>query len=204
MVVPAILHAQKMQDDGVQTRVMWVPQYLFNSGFRFEVDKKLNENLWIVASPTLYYKDSPDHWLYGSRNIYGRKGFSAEGWLKWYPDGQFRQRNYIIAGGGYTFYQRKRYGERWEGFVEDGMLYYRYDESYWNTTTQAFALRVAAGRHIYEDRHILLDAYLGLGIRYAGTSRPKGYLYNDPEPTTIDQDYSGVIGVAGVRMGLQW
>ncbi len=201
---PFALQAQLAEEEGVKTRLMWVPQYLFNSGMRFEVDKKLNDNLWIVASPTIYYKDNPDNWLYGNSNIYGRKGISAEAWLKWYPEQQNQKRNYIMAGGGYTLSQRKRFAERWQGYMEDGLLFYRYDESYWNTTTHAFALRVAAGRHIYEDRNFLLDAYLGLGIRFASTSRPLGFIYNDPQPTTLDQDYSGVIGVAGVRLGLQW
>lgn len=204
LAFPLISRAQMPEDQGAKTRLMWVPQYLFNSGMRFEVDRKLNDDLWIVASPSIYYKDNPDNWLYGNSNIYGRKGISAEAWLKWYPEQQSRKRNYIIAGGGYTLSQRRRFAERWQGYMEDGLLFYRYDESYWNTTTHAFALRVAAGRHIYEGRNFLIDAYLGLGIRFASTSRPSGFIYNDPQPSTLDQDYSGVIGVAGLRLGLQW
>lgn len=203
-LVPPVVKAQAAEENKPGFRLMWVPQYLFNSGMRYEVEKKLNDNLWFVASPAIYYKDSPDSWLYGNSNIYGRKGFSAEAWLKWYPEQNNLMRNYIMAGGGYTFSQRKRFAERWQGYIEDGLLFYRYDESYWNTTTHAFALRVAAGRHIIDRKNFLLDAYLGLGIRFASTSRPRGFLYNDPEPSTIDQDYSGVIGVAGVRLGLQW
>lgn len=204
LAAPVMVTAQLPDEKAPDLRIMWVPQYLFSSGMRFEVDRKISENLWVVASPTIYYKDSPDNWLYGNSNIYGRKGFSAEAWLKWYPEQQPVQRNYIMVGGGYTFAQRKRFAERWQSYVEDGLLFYRYDDSYWNTNTHAFALRVAAGRHLVEHRHFLLDAYLGMGIRFASTSRPGGFLYNDPEPSTIDQDYRGVIGVAGLRMGLQW
>jgi hypothetical protein len=204
LAFPVLAQGQTEEQGMPKTRLMWVPQYLFNSGMRFELEKKLSNNLWIVASPTLYYKDSPDKWLYGNSNIYGRKGLSTEAWLKWYPEQQTHQRNYIIAGGGYTYSQRKRFAERWKSYIEDGLMFYRYDEAYWNSTTHAFALRVAAGRHIINTPHFLLDAYLGLGIRFASTSRPRGFLYNDPEPSTIDQDYSGVIGVVGVRMGIQW
>lgn len=187
-------------------RVMGVPQYLFINGLRVEIDKSLGDKYrWLTFAPTLYYRGQKSNSFFSNSSNYGVAGASMELFYRWYPSRRGKDgKSFVSAGGGYSFIARKMLGKRWESFTEDGIDFYRYNNDYWHTQIHSLNLRITGGFHIYNRNHFLIDYYLGLGLKYAISKRPDGFLYPDYDNYALDSEFSGFLFVTGLRFGIGW
>jgi hypothetical protein len=189
------------------TRIMLVPQYLINNGFRIEIDRTLQEkNRWITYAPTIYYRDKESNSWFWNSNTHGVVGMGMDVFYRWYPSRSAKSgRAFLSAGGGYSFISRKFQGNRWEEYLENNLTYYRYDTDYWNASYHTINMRVTGGFHIIQRPHFSMDYYLGFGIKYAFVSKPENYIYyNNSDDSIFDADFRGFLIVTGLRLGIGW
>jgi hypothetical protein len=203
-------HAQaqiSVKNQEQSTRIMLVPQYLINNGFRIEIDRSLKEkNRWITYAPTIYYRDKKSNTWFNESNVHGVAGVGMDVFYRWYPSRNSKSgRAFLSAGGGYSFISRKFKGNRWEEYLENNLTYYRYDTDYWNASYHIINLRATAGFHIIKAQYFSMDYYLGFGIKYSLVDKPENYVYyNNADDSIFDPDYRGFLIVTGLRLGIGW
>jgi hypothetical protein len=188
-----------------RTWIMGVPQHLFQNGIKIEIDKNLSSPQdWIIFSPTIYYRATRENWFFGDNDLLGVKGAGLDIMYRWYFSELKEMSNfYLSAGGGYRLVQLEYEGNSWEGFVENGLDYYQFDESPWKKDIQTFNLKTIAGYKLIIDRHLAIDFYMGLGMKLSTEKLPENVQVFDDD-NVYSFGGTGFIFVGGMRIGVGW
>lgn len=189
-----------------KTRIMAVPHYLFSNSIRVDIERKLDRgNHWISIGPSVRYRDKRGNWLFGDRSVYAQKGFGLDVDYKWYPSStEMPGRIYVFAGAGYNYLSKKKLGNRWITYIENGLTYFLYDDSFWNSAIHSGNFRVGGGIQLIRGDFFLVDYYFGMGMKTTRASRPEGFIYPSFNAVMTDAEFSGFHVVTGLRIGLGW
>jgi hypothetical protein len=185
-LLPALLRAQEAQlTEKPSVMISLVPQYAFQSGFRIDVDFPLNNHHWLQLAPVFYAGNNVEMSITTADKL---AGIGLHAYQRFYPD-QLRDHSqpYLAWGPTYQFYAL-------DYKVRKGNLII-------NKHNNINRLGVdLTGGFVMHSSTFFFDFYAGAGIRQAFLSGDEetGEKFND---TFLDFGYSGVILVAGVRIG---
>ena len=179
------------KETGVNYALSFVPQYLFISGARIDVDIRLNEQNFLNAGPQLYAR-------YGDEEPY--EGFGLDLMVKRFFEPVSRPVGLYIAYGGMIQYFKVTYEkEGWHSYEVDGITYM--EDGIFDKTEKIYktGLNVVIG---YQDKFIdalFMDVYFGLGYRYSFF--PNGS-YEDSEYANniVDFGFRGIMPVGGLKL----
>ncbi len=210
------------QDTTYNTIISTVPQYMFISGMRVDIEKRIgHSDQWLLVGPHIYLREKNpnyDNYYYDNYDDYGY----------YYDDDELYD---MMAGYGITCYHKifmgfleeetsysgtylayglsfqnfffKYKAQEWVTYEENGMEYLRESETLTdkNRIIYKMGLNLIFGYQVQPLDKIICDIYMGAGMRYS--LRYPSYLetlkFND---NIIDYGYSGITPVAGFRLGI--
>lgn len=188
-----------------RTLIMGVPQHLFDNGVRIEIDKRLpRQNQWITLAPTLYYRGQRGNY-FGNYDLYGMKGMGMEVFLRHFlldqpePEGF-----YLSAGAGYRYLQLRHRGDSWNEYMENGLTYYDYNARVWDRQTHSFTLKGTLGYQTILNRHLLIDLFMGVGLRWSEQTIPSDIVLIHDTGDVFSYNFRGFLYVVGGRVGIGW
>ncbi|HMM10964.1 MAG TPA: hypothetical protein PKE03_02585 [Bacteroidales bacterium] len=162
-----------------------VPQYAFQSGFRLDVDLPLNKQHWIQLAPVFF---AGNHVEMGITTADKLSGIALHAYHRFYPDPSPNRRQPYLAWG--PVFQHYAIDYK----IHNGNL--KVDK---HTNINRLGIDLTGG-FVTQGSALFFDFYAGAGIRQAFLSGDKdsGEKFND---SFLDFGYSGVLLVAGVRVG---
>ncbi len=186
-LVPLFVDAQDHAlSDKPALMVSLVPQYAFQSGFRMDFDRPLNDRNWIQLAPMFFAGNNVEMSI---TTVDKLGGVALHAYHRYYPDAsRDRFQPYLAWGPGFQHYALD-YKVR-NGNVRVGK----------HTNINRIGADLTLG-FVSQGSALFFDCYAGAGIRQAYFSGDKdtGERFDD---TFIDFGYSGVLLVAGVRVGV--
>jgi len=163
-----------------------VPQYAFQSGFRVDVDLPLSERHWLQLAPVFYAGNNVEMSITTADKL---GGVALHAFHRFYPDPvRDRWQPYLAWGPSFQHYAL-------DYKVRSGNI--RIDK---HTNINRIGMDLTGGM-VAHGSTFFFDFYAGAGIRQAFLSGDKdtGEKFNE---TFLDFGYSGVLLVAGVRVGI--
>lgn len=186
-LLPALLPAQnEMMTVKPSVMISLVPQYAFQSGFRVDVDLPLNDHHWLQLAPVFYAGNNVEMSITTADKL---GGVALHAFHRFYPDPvRDRWQPYLAWGPSFQYYA----------------LDYKVRNGNIRTDKHTNIIRIGmdlTGGMVAHGSTFFFDFYAGAGIRQAFLSGDKdtGEKFND---TFLDFGYSGVLLVAGVRVGI--
>lgn len=187
VLLPVVIKAQdKPDNDRPAVLISLVPQYAFQSGFRMDFDLPLGERHWIQVAPIFFAGNNVEMSITTADKL---GGLALHAYHRYYPDAERDRFQPYVAWG-------------------PGFQHYAIDYKVYNGNTRvskhANINRIGADLtmgFVSQGSALFFDCYAGAGIRQAFLSGDKdpGEQFND---TFLDFGYSGVLFVAGVRVGV--
>ncbi|MBK9291655.1 MAG: hypothetical protein IPM52_08530 [Bacteroidetes bacterium] len=184
-LMPVLASAQdQAQTDRTVVMISLVPQYAFQSGFRFDVDLPLRDHHWIQLAPVFYAGNNVEMSV-NSADKLGGVGLHA--YHRFYPEPSFTHRRPYLAWGPVV-----------QHFSLDYSLYNGNARTRKHSNINRLGADLTVGL-VLEGGTFFFDVFAGSGIRQAFLSGDKDVTFND---MILDYGYSGVTLVAGIRIGV--
>lgn len=187
VLLPVLMKAQEVPlTDKPVVMISLVPQYAFQSGFRMDFDLPLNERNWIQLAPIFFAGNNVEMSITSADKL---GGLALHAYHRYYPEAQRdRFKPYMAWGPVFQYYSL------------DFKVYNGNIKVSKHTNINRFGADLTMG-FVSQGSALFFDFYAGAGIRESILSGDKdsGEQFND---TFLDFGYSGVLLVAGVRIGV--
>jgi hypothetical protein len=177
----------------------FVPQYLFKNGLRMDLELKLKkENQWLQIAPQVYYHEAiDDYWYDYSFEKLGGVGLDLHHKI-YLSTNKIAHGPYLSYGMVYQHFAVRHNDYIWVPYEESGLTYYDYTSKTLTGTIHKGGINLLFGYQVHPFDRLLLDVYLGMGIRKSFPSESMEDRFNS---SIIDYNYSGTLLVFGVRFG---
>jgi hypothetical protein len=178
------------------------PLYHFNSGVRFDFEKRIkNTPSWIQLGVAGYFmsnKSNESNWIIisGDELSYLR-GIGLELNYKYFVNK--KESLYFAGGGSYSHYNTKYMGTHLRSYIEDGLVYLAMDYGKIDQKINKLGINTYFGYQI-PTPVFLFDMFVGLGYRHSFRTNDTAQLFNE---TMISLGYTGVVFITGVRFGVK-
>lgn len=187
--------------------IMGVPQHLFQNGIRIEFDRRLNNpQNWLIVAPTVYYRGQRGNWLIGNFNVHSMWGAGLEVFYRRFMKDRPEPGGFYLSGGtGYRFVNQEYRGDRWDIYTENGLTFYRYNNSSWHKQNHTFSLKGTAGYQFVTEQHLMLDVFIGYGLLLSRQDIPDNVeVLSHFDNDAFSFGYTGLLYEIGVRLGIGW
>jgi hypothetical protein len=194
--------AQNNEAKTYNTTISLVPQYTIVNGFRLDIDKPVSKDhlQWISFSPQVYVS-----WQSNLTNYDQMWGLGMDIKHRIYLNKEVIKPKglYFQYGPGFQFFSIDDVREYSESFLEDGIEYWRVASGSLNTKVYKVGGNIHLGYQSMIGDKVLVDFYLGSGIRLSFDNRNDG-LHPWFNSWWGSPGYSGTLLDAGLRIGIAY
>ncbi|PIF06430.1 MAG: hypothetical protein CSA36_01715 [Draconibacterium sp.] len=200
LIIPGLAYSQISEPENEKNFSLGiVPQYAIVSGFRVDLDFKLNDkNHWILVAPQLYINNNSTV-LHNYNNMFGA-GLELQ--HKIYLKKNLEKVNFYLAyGPTFNYFSVAEDQLLAENFTESGSNYIKLVEG--ETTTNIYKLggNLIMGIRFIIGNNLYMETYIGSGIRLSFDNKTDG-LHKHYDDWWGDMGYSGTLMVGGYKFGI--
>ncbi len=160
------------------------------SNFQLSYERFLTNNFALHTSFGATFIDNTDK---------RKEGLNSELYFKYYIfDSNLATRKYNLYFAPYLMYKYASVVLYNQSFLEDGGVAIYYDE---NAVFNSLGVGFLMGHQFTLAKKLVIDIYLGGGIRRNISTNAKDFFFND---TPFQDGYNGIIGKAGIEIGFKF
>lgn len=215
-----ILSAQEKPQSTSSYAIFGVPQYLFTNGLRMDFDMQMsNPKKWLIISPYYFYAnensadvfqlnadqqyDTYNNSYDTNENLNFMRGFGLGIKQRYFLGSQNNYAGfYLQYGGTYRYHRIEGDYYDYKEYVEDGTTYMRNDLIPYKININSIMAETCLGYQVELVPYLLLDFYLGFGLKYGNATIPDKVKLNYNRGY-LDYAYTGTILVTGFRLGMR-